>query len=254
MHRIKGANFAFCPTNNTIAAVSAAGELQVWSLEAFTEAAGPRDATAVTMGWRSLTFSPGADRLAAISSAGDIHFWSVTDWHELPKIEAKADWVLFVRDGESVLSGGKRTEITTWRTRTGERVGTFGPDSSAVLASISPDGRLLATDRNDAVRLWDVATRRDLAQFKGGSDRIMSIAFSEDGKTVAAGTFDGPIQLWNVASRQQAATLRGHISFVDSLAFSPDGSTLASSGMENTIRLWKAPSRQEFEPTVRARH
>src|SRR5205823_13394717 len=130
---------------------------------------------------------------------------------------------------------------------TGERVGTFGPDSSDVsLASISPDGRLLATDRGDAVRLWDVATRREIAQFKGGSDSIKSIAFSEDGKTVAAGTFGGVIQLWNVASHQQAATLQGHISFVDSLAFSPDGSTLASNGMDNTIRLWKAPTEQEM--------
>src|SRR5205814_1121512 len=109
---------------------------------------------------------------------------------------------------ESMLSGGSN-EITRWRTGTGERVGTFGRDSSGVrLASISPDGRLLATDRGDAVRLWDVATRHQIAQFKGGADEIKSVAFSADGKTIAAGTFDGPIQLWNVASGQQAATLR----------------------------------------------
>ena len=81
---------------------------------------------------------------------------------------------------------------------------------------------------------------------------MTSYAFSDDGKTVAVGTFDGPIQLWNVASRQQAATLHGHISFVSSLAFSKNGRTLASSGMEGTLRLWTAPSWPEMDPAVKS--
>jgi WD40 repeat protein/serine/threonine protein kinase len=249
--RIQGWNLAFSPTENRIVVVSSAKRLQVWSLDSFTEVAGPRDTTMNTMGWWSAAFSARGDRLAAISSAGDIHVWAVADWNELPKIEANieadAGWVIFGRDGESVLSGGEKSEMTLWRIATGERVGTFGPETSGMkVASMSPDGSLLATGSRDTVRLWKVATRRQIAQFKGGSDTIMSLAFSQDGKTVAAGTFDGVIQLWNVASHQQAATLQGHISFVDWLAFSPDGSTLASSSMDNTLRLWKAATREEI--------
>ncbi|MEO8427269.1 MAG: WD40 repeat domain-containing protein, partial [Verrucomicrobiota bacterium] len=168
--RINGGSFAFSPADNQIVVVSLAGRLQVWSLKSFSEV-GPRDTTTNRMGWKSPSFSARGDRLAVISSEGDIHLWTLAGWDELPKIGAKADWVLFARDGESVLSGGSRSEISRWRIGTGERVGTFSPDSSGVqCASISPDGRLLATDYGDTdtVRLWDVATRREIAQFKGG--------------------------------------------------------------------------------------
>jgi WD40 repeat protein len=112
-------------------------------------------------------------------------------------------------------------------------------------AGLSPNRRLLATGSFGEVILWDIATLREIARFNTGAE-VTSLAFSGDGKTVAAGTFDGLIQLWNIASRQQAATLRGHISFIASLAFSPDGRTLASSSMEGTLRLWTAPGWEEI--------
>jgi WD40 repeat protein len=204
-----------------------------------------------------LAFSARGERLAGISPKGGIRVWTVPDWKELPKIQVEADWVLFARDGETLLSGAANAEITQWRTATGERVGIFSPDSAGEpRASISPDGRFLATATGDTdrVRLWDVATRHEIARFKGGADSVISVAFSADGKTVAAGTFDGVIQLWNVASGQQAGILQGHITFVNSLAFSPDGSALVSGGMDNTLRLWKAANLEKasrIEQTTR---
>ena len=246
LKRIQGGDFACSPTDNAIAVVSAARRLQMWSLDSFTEIAGPGDMPA--MKWTSPIFSQHGDRLAAISSTGDIQMWTVSNWHQFPKIEANAKWVIFARDKESLVSGGSRSEIAQWRIGTGERVGTFGPESAGVSgASISPDGHLLATGSGDSVRLWDVATRRAISNFKGGADRIMSLAFSKDGKTIAAGTYDGAIQLWNVASGHQTASLPGHVSYVDSLAFSPDGTSLASGSMDNTLRLWNAPAWKEIE-------
>jgi len=97
------------------------------------------------------------------------------------------------------------------------------------------------------VRLWDLASRRELAKFVSGAGEIHSLAFSTDGKTIAAGSFEGVIQLWKryVVSRQQVGTLQCHTSFLRSLTFSPDGTTLASSSMDNTLRLWKAAGFEE---------
>jgi WD40 repeat protein len=72
-----------------------------------------------------------------------------------------------------------------------------------------------------------------------GAGLIRSLAFSRDGKTLAAGSYEGVIQLWNIASGRQVGTLPGHISFVSSLAFSPDGTALASCSADNTLRIWK---------------
>jgi WD40 repeat protein len=94
--------------------------------------------------------------------------------------------------------------------------------------------------------VWELTSHHQVAELKGGADWIMSLAFAPDGKTIAAGTFDGVIQLWNVAAGRQAGALQGHISFVSSLAFAPDGSSLASTGMDNTLRVWRAPTWPEI--------
>src|SRR5262249_40894081 len=63
-----------------------------------------------------------------------------------------------------------------------------------------------------------------------GNNGTGALAFSPDGKTLAAGSYDKAIKLWNVATRKNTVTLRGLATGVISLAYSPDGKTLASRG------------------------
>ena len=67
---------------------------------------------------------------------------------------------------------------------------------------------------------------------------IPSVAFSPDGKLLAAGTNEGQIRLWQAADGQPFLTCKGHSNGVLSVAFSPDGQTLASSSDDRTVRLW----------------
>jgi WD40 repeat protein len=79
----------------------------------------------------------------------------------------------------------------------------------------------------------------------------LSVAFSPDGKILAAGcgvpgsgkdpkTMDsvGEIRLWDVATGKNTATLKGHAGMVWSVVFSPNGKTLASSSHDGTVKLW----------------
>jgi WD40 repeat protein len=113
----------------------------------------------------------------------------------------------------------------------------------------SPDGLLLAVSGYREVLLHKADGSGLIARLVGLSDRIQSLKFSNDGKTlVAAGGTParfGEVQLWDVDSRKlkHSVTLTNETVFGASL--SPDGSRVAVGCADNTVRLVDAAAGRE---------
>src|SRR5262245_61994424 len=90
----------------------------------------------------------------------------------------------------------------------------------------------------------DVKERIALAVDDTGH-HVLSVAWSPDGKLLAAGTYPGTVILWEMPRGRERASLHGHGPAVYSVAFSPDGTTLASGGADGTVRLWDPATGKE---------
>jgi WD40 repeat protein len=80
--------------------------------------------------------------------------------------------------------------------------------------------------------------------FEGHSHSVNSIAFSQDGLTLASASSDKNIKIWDVATGKTLKTLTGHDNSVTSIAFSPDGQKLVSASLDKTIKIWDVATGQ----------
>ena len=69
---------------------------------------------------------------------------------------------------------------------------------------------------------------------------MWSVAWSPDGKRIAAGSNNNTIQVWNASDGSYQFILGGHTDFVYGVAWSPNGKYIASASGDKTVRIWDA--------------
>jgi RNA polymerase sigma factor (sigma-70 family) len=142
---------------------------------------------------------------------------------------------------------------------------TYGSDNDNVemtvsALALSPDGKRLALvgsprlssvvapvplpgdEPPGCLKLWDVEKQHVIDRKPKKDEPALKImrclAFSPDGKVIAAGEKDGKIRLFDGQTGEPRTVLEDHKEAVYRLDFSPDGKTLASASQDHTVKLW----------------
>lgn len=208
-------------------------------------------------------FSPTGDALATVGMDGFVRVHEIASGAEVASFGGGLDLtaLAFTPDGTGLFTGSSIMPGRLWDVETGKPRVRFITDFYWMGVAFSPDGKLLANVWQDGVVLSDpttgqiVTTLEFMSEYAntvpgdGGDARSAAVAFSPDGKLLAAGRLDGTVWLWDVESRQHLTTLNSQNTLVYGLAFSPDSTKLAVSsglslGSDNVIRVWDVTSGQ----------
>ena len=74
--------------------------------------------------------------------------------------------------------------------------------------AFSPDGAQLATAGYDRlIKLWDVATAKEIRTLRDHIDAIYALEFTPDGKRIVTGAADRSVKIWDVATGGRLYTM-----------------------------------------------
>jgi WD40 repeat protein/serine/threonine protein kinase len=210
---------------------------------------------------RCVDFSSDGQRLATAGWDGTARVWNVESGRALYTLRDQShgvavDRAVFSSDGRWLATAGGDMGVTLWDAETGQLCRTLEGHRRGSFKGLtfSPDSRLLAAAVCDqkAVNVWDPSTGRLLLSLSGQDVQLHEVAFSPDGRRLAAASvrsflsgFPGDIRIWDAATGELLQRLRGHTNVVFSLAFSPDGRRLASASEDMRVKLWDVSTGKE---------
>jgi WD40 repeat protein len=200
-----------------------------------------------------IRFSPKGDLLATEDGNGELRLWDVgsgSEWasFQVSKVASISYWrpnFRFSPDGRTLAFESQSEKGVTLWDLTSKREKAHLPGASSPL-HFSPDSRILATAFDQSIRLWDVATGKEMATTHGRPVQALSVAFAPvafapDGRTLATATRKlgdakpemHQVILWDVSTGAEitAWDTEGEVRF---LSFSPDGQVL--SGLTAALR------------------
>jgi WD40 repeat protein/serine/threonine protein kinase len=155
----------------------------------------------------------------------------------------------------------------------------MGHADNVTAICFSPDGQYgLSGGADRTIRLWEIASGKEISRFEGHADKVSGVCFSPDGRYALSGSADGTVRMWDVRSgskgagerRSRGTAEQGFRSFassppsslaspegsgvwivaggnspagrITSVSLSPDGQHLLTGSEDNLVRLWEIMS------------
>jgi WD40 repeat protein len=122
--------------------------------------------------------------------------------------EGQVRSVAFSADGKLLASGAWDSKVRVWKdggegnaeplVLVGHTYGVTGVCFGRGVAA----GRLASSSEDRTVRVWDLSTGKELLTLRGAGAGVTGVAISDDGRRLAASSWDQKVRVWYAPPRK----------------------------------------------------
>ena len=184
--------------------------------------------------------SVGDNRLASVSRDGNIRWWSselssastVRTSGKLP-----ASDIAFVWDDKLAVVSEFDSDVQLLNFTTGESkmLRSVTNDELTIVKHIPMTSLLATGDVRGNIRLWDTDLKLQTSLVGNCEGQISSLAVSEFGKFIAAGTLSGRLYVWDIKSNQLVLDYVVSNDNILSMTFGSEGNTIFVSASRDAV-------------------
>jgi WD40 repeat protein len=235
----------FNPDGRTFASTGPTASL--WTM---ADGAGPRRLVRLPEDqlFSDLAFSPDGRTMVATFNR---HVWDVSIPAQPVKVGSfpvSFSQVAFSPDQPVLAAHAVTGEVYIWNMEKPTRPWKYTPlsgynDRMTLELALDPSGTMLAVaDSNEKLTLWNVGGAHDPVRIfsTAARERLKSVEFSRDGRTLVSGD-GGGTTLYNVAAPgapEPVTLLTGHEGAVETMGYRPDGRSMITVDEDGTAIIW----------------
>jgi WD40 repeat protein len=202
-----------------------------------------------------VAFSPDGKRALTACDDGTARLWDVINGKEMGRISrqpCRITSAVISPDGNNILL--KLNDFTAWLWTLGGagKVRLLRGCNCQEILAFSPDGKkVLTTDRELSVQLWDIKAGKMVQSFQGHRFTVRVAGFTSNGQMLLTGDFGNFACLWDVAKGKLVHSFTGFHGPILAVGISPDDQTVVLASADRTVHCYDTRLRKPVQPSLR---